>query len=118
VAVTRQVAARAQQIFHYPLDDIYSTAVRFVRIDRGCPILDRDPQAAYLVFECREDKRMQSGTLEMFRTPDGVRVQVTLKEAPSYVEARFLEGLAHKLRDERGLPARPKAPPPDGGAAR
>lgn len=113
-------AARSSASFPYPLDEVYSTAVRFLRIDRGCAITDRDPQAAYLLFECKEGGKARRGALEIFRNDDAVRAQLTLHDEPSYMEVRLLDLLERKLREERGpahTPRKRPPPPPDGGAS-
>jgi hypothetical protein len=116
--------ARAGADVPYPVADVYSAAVRFVRIDRGCKVLDRDPDAAYVTFECKDGEETRRGALEIFRItlPGGVqgragaRLQVALGDDPHYVELRFLELLERKLRDERGAPPPPSPrPSPDGG---
>ncbi len=110
----------------WPLSEVYSAALRFVRIDRGCKVTERDAEAAYLLFECTDGEKTKRGSLELFPTRtegrEAVRAQVALDD-PSYVEARFLDLLERKLRDERGTPPPlPKRPPteahsrPDGGA--
>lgn len=48
--------ARSGVTWSYPQDEIYSTAVRFLRIDRGCSITDRDAQAAYLIDRRRRPR--------------------------------------------------------------
>jgi hypothetical protein len=120
--------AKAAKDVPYPLADAFSTALRFVRIDRGCHVTDKDPDAAFLTWECKDGDKTLRGSLELFRAPDKqighetVRLQVTLGDDPHYVELRFLELLERKLREERGTPpniAPPekKPPPPqDGGS--
>lgn len=114
--------ARSGSTFGYPLEEVYSTAVRYIRIDRECTITERDPQAAYLLFECPQKRR---GALELYPVQEGVRAQLTLSEEPRYMEDRFLTLLGRKLREERGDPRpprrepehkRPQPAPPDGGA--
>ena len=121
--------ARAGGDLPYPLAQAYSTAVRFVRVNRGCKIVDQDPRAAYINFECAgDDSTTHHGSLELYGKKvdghDGVRTQVTLGDDPHYDELRFLELYERKLRDERGVPAPlPPAPPPppkhpaDGGTS-
>jgi hypothetical protein len=110
----------------YTVAEAFGAAVRFVRVDRGCKILDKDADAAYITFECKDDEHVRRGSLEIFRAQvdgrDGVRAQVTLGDDPHYVELRFLELLGRKLRDELGTPPPltkkppPAATPPDGGS--
>jgi hypothetical protein len=117
--------AKATGEVPYALGDVYSTALRFVRIDKGCKVIDRDPDAAFVTFECKDDDKTKRGSMEMFRSggkQEGVRVQLALGDDPHYMELRWLELLERKLRDERGTPPPPPAaappktpPPPDGG---
>ena len=72
-----------------------------------------------MLFECKEDKRVRRGTLELIRIEEGARAQLSLLDEPSSVGVRLLELLARKLREERGPPAPPRSSPrgsPDGGA--
>src|SRR5579883_1375840 len=120
--------ARSQVEMGWPLTTVFSIAVRFVRVDRGCDVVDKDPQSGYIVFSCKDDTPgapkdapPRRGTLEFIAADPSqppVRVQVTLAEEPRYMELRFLELLERKVRDERG----PAPPPrhlepasPDGG---
>jgi hypothetical protein len=117
--------ARSQVDLGWPLSTVFPIAVRFVRVDRGCDVVDKDAQAGYVVFACPDDSGKKDapphrGTLE-FIAPDPsqsrVRVQVTLAEEPRYMELRFLELLERKIRDERGPapPVRHPEPPTDAG---
>jgi hypothetical protein len=114
--------ARAGTDAPYALSETFSTALRFVRVDRGCQITDKDASAAYVTFACPdEEDKVKRGSLEIFPTKSGVRLQVALGDEPHYMEVRFLELLERKLRDERGTPPPAPAPPPrrappDGGA--
>ncbi len=120
--------AKAAKDVPYSVADALSTAMRFVRIDRGCKVIDKDADAAFLTWECKEDEKVLRGALEIFRVGEKspgreqVRLQVTLGDEPHYVELRFLELLERKLRDERGAPPaiaapqkKPPPPAPDGG---
>ena len=110
--------ARAASDLPYTVADAFSTALRFVRIDRGCKITDKDGESAFVTFECVEDEKTRRGSLEIFKSGGGVRVQVTLGDDPHYLELRFLELYERKLRDERGTPppvTRRPLPLPDAG---
>ncbi len=119
--------ARATLDVALPLERAFSGAVRFVRVDRGCKITDKDESSAYIVFECPDGdggSKQRRGSLELFANEGkAVRIQVSLPDEPHYAELRFVELLERKLRDEYGstrpLPQRPtptKPAPPDGGA--
>lgn len=113
--------AKSAQDTTYAMSQVYSTAQRFVRVDKGCKITDRDKDAAFLVWECTEKREGKEVTLraslEIFptKTERGqqlLRVQATFNDEPRYMELRFLELLDRKLREDHGLaPAPPPEPP-------
>lgn len=113
-------AAKAQSDYAYRLEDVFSTATRFVRVDRGCRLVDKDAEAAFVVFECPiDEKKVSRGSLELIRTTvngqEGVRLAILLPDEGHGVELRWMELLERKLRDERGSPReapRPKPGPP------
>jgi hypothetical protein len=92
--------ARAQAELPYAVDAAFSTAVRFVAVDRGCKIVDKDDKAAYVSFEC--DKRR--GALELIKLGDkkALRAQITLGEETLGMELRWLDLFSRKLREEHG----------------
>ena len=102
--------ARAQSDLPYGVSEAFSTAMRFVRVDRGCKIVDKDADAAFVSFECNEDGKVKRGSLELIKVPMGVRTQVTLGDDTHGMEIRWLELFERKLREERGTPTPP--PPP------
>ena len=116
LSIASNADARAQTDLPYSVNEAFSTALRFVRVDRGCKIVDKDPDAAFVAFECDDDGKAKRGTLELFKVGGGVRTQVTLGDDTHGMELRWLELFERKLRDERGTPA-PPAPPPAAAAA-
>jgi hypothetical protein len=115
-------AARAQVDLPYNVGESFSTAVRFVRVEKGCKVTDKDADAAFVAFECSDDGHTRRGMLEIFRVDNGVRAQITLGDDTHGMELRWLELFERKLRDERGTPVPPqpmkdkKPEPQDGGA--
>jgi hypothetical protein len=112
VLAMHRALARAQVDLPYGLAESFSTAVRFVRVERGCKVTDKDAEAAFVAFECSDDGKIKRGTLELFRTGAAVRAQITLGDETHGMELRWLELLERKLRDERGTPPPPSPPPP------
>jgi len=109
--------AKATTELQYRIEEVFSTATRFVRVDKGCTVTDKDADAAYVMFECPiDDKKVARGGIEMFRAKkegrDAVRIQVTLNDESHGTELRWLELLERKLRDERGTPPAPAKPAP------
>jgi hypothetical protein len=100
----------------YPLDQVWPTAIRYLKIDRGFEIVDRDRDAGYLLFEFPlEEKRIGSGSVEMFDTLDAsgrpsVSISVNTGAGPVHLPNAILDGIAATGRAERGQP--PPPPPP------
>jgi len=110
LSITSNVNARAQTDLPYAMAEAFSTALRFVRVDRGCKVIDKDPDAAFVSFECNDDGKVKRGSLELFKVTAGVRMQVTLGDDTHGMELRWLELFERKLRDERGTPTPPTPP--------
>jgi hypothetical protein len=110
VGASMRADARAQSDLPYALGETFSTALRFVAVDRGCKVVDKDADAAFISFECSDDGKVKRGSLELFKVATGVRTQVTLGDETHGMEMRWLELFERKLREERGTPAPP--PPP------
>lgn len=124
--VTSAAFARAASDVPYNLRETFSAAMRFVRVDKGCEVTDKDATAAFVIFQCRDEDKVKRGAVEIFHAradgKEGVRLQIALGDDPHYMEVRWLELLERKLRDERGTPppvkpAPPEKPPADGGAS-
>ena len=112
------LAKHAQEL-PYAVPEVYSTALRFVRVDKGCKITDKDEGAAFVTFECEDedDKKKRRGAIEIIPgRKDSVKLQVALGDDPHYVEIRWVELIERKLREERGTPPplKNKEPPPSG----
>ncbi|MCU0658164.1 MAG: hypothetical protein MUF64_23770 [Polyangiaceae bacterium] len=108
--------ARASFESPYTLEQTYNTALRYVRIDRSYKVTEKDPNAAYVLFEYRDPAGKDSqGAIELVPTPQAVKVVVQLPKMPRYHEQVLADGLAKKLRDELGEPPK-AAPSADAGA--
>jgi hypothetical protein len=105
-----------RRMLSYPIDHVWPTAIRYLRIDRGFEIVDRDRDAGYLLFEFPlEEKRIGSGSVEMFEAVDAsgrpsVSISVNTGAGPVHLPNSILDGIAAKVRAERGQPSPP--PPP------
>jgi hypothetical protein len=113
-----------RRVLSYPLDQVWPTAIRYLRIDRGFKVTDRDEQAGYMLFEFPVDGgRTGSGSVEMFATEDAsgrpsVSISVNTGAGPVHLPNAILDGIAAKVRAERGQPStppkqQPPAPPKD-----
>ena len=111
--------ARAEKTLAYTRDAAWPAAVRFIRVDEGLKIIEKDPDAGYVLFEIKEEGKTFRGSLEVMTVVvDGrtlVKFVMQIDERPSWVEVAMLTRLERKLRHELGTPAPPpsKKPKPD-----
>jgi hypothetical protein len=141
-AVSRVATAAGTRLGHsrvvpYPMAQVWPTALRYLRVDRGYTLVDRDGEAGYVLFDfpisdagsgaaadaasptrAGEEIRVGRGSLELLAMVDAsgrpsVKVQVSTDAGPTHLPHAIAEGLAAKLKRERGHPAAPppKAPP-------
>lgn len=100
----------------------YHAALRYLRVDLGYQVTEKDAKAAYLLFEYTAPNRktVTHGSIEIIETDETVRVYVQVPSMPRYHEQVLSDGLMKKLREEYGEPApkqpAPAEPEPDGGA--
>ena len=117
------VGARVEADSEYTKAQTYSGALRYLRVDLGFEVVEKDPEAAYLVFRYEppgQQKNESLGTLEIVDSGEHVRVFVRIPRMPEYHERVLRDGLLRKLKDEYGppLPRKPEPPPKppaDGG---
>lgn len=119
---TATAAARVELDSPYTKAQSYSGALRYLRVDLDYEVLERDPDAAYLLFRFVPDGKGDPirGSIEVIEVEGETRIIFQLPALPSYREALLRDGLASKLRGEYGEPpARPRPPPPseDGSEA-
>lgn len=112
-APARVAWARSDKVVVYTPAKVFPTAVRFLRLDVGAKILEKDADAGYVMFELTEGAKTFPGSLELVAADSAGRaaakIVIKIEGQPSYVEATMLEKLERKLRDELGEP--PPAPP-------
>jgi hypothetical protein len=107
----------------YTKAQTFSAALRYLRVDLGFEVSEKDPDAAYLIFRYLAPgpaKSTSTGTVEVVESNHHVKVLVRLPRMPEYHERVFLDGLLKKLREEYGPPPprtpEPKKPAADAGA--
>lgn len=100
--------ARVDASSAYSKAQTYSGALRYVRVDLGYEVVEKDPEAAYLIFRYTPPGQTKAsavtGTLEVVEASGGVRLFVSLPRMPEYHERVLRDGLLKKLRDEYGVP--------------
>lgn len=109
LAPTTLADARVDGGSSYSKAQTYSGALRYVRVDLGYEVVEKDPDAAYLIFKYAapggSKNSAVTGTLEVIEASGGgVRLFVNLPRMPEYYERVFRDGLLKKLKDEYGAP--------------
>jgi hypothetical protein len=102
------VEARSSFESPYTLTQTYNAALRLVRVDLGLTVTERDPSAAYILFDYKSSesgRRVAPGSIEMLDSGRAVKIVVQLGQMPRYHEQVMGDALAKKLRDEYGEPA-------------
>jgi hypothetical protein len=96
--------ARSEKQLGYSPASVWGPLVRFVRVDENLKIVDKDPEAGYLIFELTQDKKVFRGSVEVIAASKehGVRFILDVSDRPSYVELAMLERLERKLLAELG----------------
>ncbi len=105
-------SARRSDAHAYRFEQVWSTAIRLLRVDYGFPVRDRDQDIGYLLFDYTDRGRSHPGSLELvpFEAQNGqsqIRVTLSIPAMPAYVERMVLDKLKRKLRDDHGEPLRP-----------
>jgi hypothetical protein len=99
----------------YSKAQTYSGALRYLRVDLGYEVVERDPDAAYLIFRYQLPGQAKgnavTGTVEIVDTDGHVKLFVQIPTMPEYHERVLRDGLVRKLHDEYGAPP-PHKPPP------
>lgn len=113
LGTTGSARARVDGSSGYSKAQTYSGALRYVRVDLGYEVVEKDPEAAYLIFKYVPSGQTKAltGTLEVIEVNGAVRVFVNLPRLPEYQERMFRDALLRKLREEYGAPPTAKKPP-------
>lgn len=107
--------AAATAELRYTRTQIFSGALRYLRIDLGYEVTEQDADAAYLLFRYVPHGMQEPafGAIEIVQVPKGVKLSVKLPKLPSYHEAVIRDGLLQKLKTDYGGEPEPKTPPKD-----
>ncbi|KAB2908063.1 MAG: hypothetical protein F9K40_04565 [Kofleriaceae bacterium] len=103
--------AKSDKTVVYAVEKVFPAAVRFLRVDEGVKITEKDADAGYVMFELAQDGKTFPGALELVVAESSgrpaVKLVLRIEDRPSYVETAMLERLERKLRAELG-----SEPPP------
>ena len=111
----------------YPIAAVWPTSIRFLRVDRGFPIREKDAASGYVLFDFTDGPKPCRASLELIRAADpegrdATRLSLSIPISQALRTNADSDKLTSKLRDEQGPPAPPPkrstlgAPtPPDAG---
>ena len=113
--VPASAEARIEAASSYTKAQTFSAALRYLRVDRGYEVVEKDPEAAYLLFHypVPGQSKGASGSVEVVETHGTVKIFLQLPRLPAYHESMLRDGLLRKLREEYGEPPKkaPQKPP-------
>lgn len=109
--------AKTDRELTYRPTQIWSSAVRFLRVEQHFKIVEKDKEASYLLFEYKDTGRTYLASMEIVDVVRAgkkyVRVRLSISEMPSYVERVLADKFLRKLKDEYGpMPAPTLLAPP------
>lgn len=109
-------AAKSQKKLAYAYEQVWSAAIRFLRVNEGFEIAEKDVDAGYVIFVVAEDGKRFRGSLEIVRVTDernqpGLLLIVGIEGRPEYMEQGILDRFEMKLRAELGSPRPPRPTP-------
>lgn len=116
---TTPLRARVEAVCEYSLAQAYSGALRYLRVDKGYEVLEKDAEAAYLLFRYvppGRPPRPTNGSIELVRADGRVKLLVKLPALAEYHEQILRDELIRKLQNEYGRP--PERPPTKGPPGR
>jgi hypothetical protein len=105
--------AKKIETLPYPFADVWPAALRFLRIDEGYTIAERDDQAGYIVFKFvpAGTKREAEGSFEIVRHGAATELIAALPSMPAHHERALVERFVAKLTREFGKPKEPAHDP-------
>src|SRR6478736_6420096 len=89
MSTTAVADARVDGSSGYSKAQTYSGALRYLRVDLGYEVVERDPDAAYLIFRYQppgQNKSNATGTVEIVDTDGHVKLFVQIPSMPEYHE--------------------------------
>lgn len=106
--------ARTEHTLRYTKLQSFNAALRYLRVDCGYNVVEKDPDSGYLMFEYPADgsEKLTNGSIEVIQRGAEVALVVRVPEMPQYHERLIANGLLKKLSLDYGAPPAPKKAPP------
>lgn len=112
--------AKSEKTVGYTYAQVWSAAIRLIRVDRGYPVKDKDRDNGFILFVYPGTGAVKEcgGSLEIFPIVDDegfnkIQVKLSIAQQPSYIEVHLLDSLEQKLREELGAPPPPSKAKPE-----
>ena len=104
--------ARVEHSLSYTKTQSFNSALRFLRVDNGYTIVEKDLDSGYLMFEypTTGSSETTSGSIEVIERGSEVAIVIQLPKMPHYHEQMLASGLLKKLRADYGAPPKAKQP--------
>lgn len=113
LSLSAAASARVEERTGYAKELAFHSVVRFLRVDRGYRLVEKDLESGYLLFEYPLDKeRTVSGSVEVVATEQGSAIVVRLTDLPEYHERVLFRAILGRLRSDYGEPKKPSPAPP------
>jgi hypothetical protein len=114
--------ARSATTVAYPIADVWPSLVRFLRVDRGYPIQEKDEVSGYILFDLIDGKKAYKASIELVGSGaeserESTKIIVTIHDLPRHFELTLLDKLAAKINEDRGPPPPARTRRPPGGSA-
>ncbi len=104
-----KASARVEERLAYTKNQSYQAALRYLRVDHGYTIVEKDQESGYLLFEYpKRESGFTQGSIQVIERDEAVAVIVQLPTLPSYHERLLIEGLLKKIREDYGAPPQKK----------
>lgn len=105
-------SARVEKTLRYSKTQSYNTALRFLRVNQGYKLIEKDLDSGYLLFEYPSEGRSEptSGSIEVIERGEEISLVVQLPQMPHHHETMLATALLKKLHEDYGEPPSPPKP--------
>lgn len=116
--VTGAAAGRVEETCTYTKAQVFQSALRFIRVDNGFSLEEKDEASGYLIFDYPlSDGETTPGSFEVIEHDAEVQLVVRIPKLAEHHERLLVRRFFEKLKSEYGEPphrkAAPEQPPKD-----
>jgi hypothetical protein len=104
---------RVQETCPYTRAQLFQSALRFIRVDSGFTLTEKDEASGYLLFEypTGQNNETTPGSFEIIEHDSSVQLIVRIPKLAEHHERLLVKQLFDKLRSEYGEPPPKKSTP-------